>query len=35
MYYVGTTFTMKMNSNNKFVCENIINKQSINVLKWP
>ena len=33
MQYVGTTFTMKMNSNDKIVCDNIVNKQHINVLK--
>ena len=35
MHYVGTTFTMKMNSNDKILCGNIVNKQHINVLKWP
>jgi hypothetical protein len=35
MNYVGTTFTMKMNSNHKIVCGNIANKQDIIVLKWP
>jgi len=33
MNYVGTTFTMKMNSNDKILCDNIVNKQRINVLK--
>jgi hypothetical protein len=34
MYYVGPTFTMTMNSNDdKIECENIVNKQYINVLK--
>jgi hypothetical protein len=33
MHYVGTTFTMKMNSNHKIVCTNILNKQNINALK--
>ena len=33
MNYVGTTFTMKMNSNDKILCENIVYKQDINVLK--
>ena len=35
MHYVGTTFTMKMNSNDKTLCDNIVNKQHINVLKLP
>jgi len=35
MQYVGTTFTVKMNSSDKIVCDNIANKQDINVLKWP
>jgi hypothetical protein len=35
MYYVGTTFTMKMNSNDKILCGNIFNKQHINLLKRP
>ena len=35
MHYVGTTFTMKMNSNDKILCDNIVNKQDIYVLKWP
>jgi len=26
MYYVGTTFIMKMNSNDKILCDNIANK---------
>ena len=29
MHYVGTTFNMKMNSNDKILCENIVNKQRI------
>ena len=33
MHYVGTTFTMKMNSNDKNFCGNIVNKKHINVLK--
>jgi hypothetical protein len=33
MHYEGTTFTMKMNSNDKILCDNIVNKQHINVLK--
>ena len=33
MHYVGTTFTLKMNSNDKILCDNIVNKQHINVLK--
>ena len=33
MHYVGTTFTVKMNSNDKIVCDNIVNKKHINVLK--
>ena len=33
MHYVGTTFTLKMNSNDKAFCDNIVNKQHINVLK--
>ena len=35
MHYVGTTFTLKMNSNDKILCDNIVNKQHINVLKLP
>ena len=35
MHYVGTTFTFKMNSNDKILRENIVDKQHINVLKWP
>ena len=35
MHYVGTTFTMKINSNDKILCDNIFNKQYNNVLKWP
>jgi hypothetical protein len=33
MHYLGTTFTMKVNSNDKILCDNIVNKQHINVLK--
>jgi hypothetical protein len=33
MHYVGTTFTMKMNSNDKNLIENVANKQNIYVLK--
>ena len=33
MHYVGTTFTFKMNSNDKILCGNIVNKQHINVLR--
>ena len=33
MHYVGTTCTMKMNSNDKTLCDNIANKQRINALK--
>jgi hypothetical protein len=33
MHYVGTTFTMKMNFNDKILCYNISNKQHINALK--
>jgi hypothetical protein len=33
MYYVGTTFTMKMNSNYKILCDNIVNKHNTKVLK--
>ena len=33
MYYVGTTFTMKMNPNDKILFGNIVNKQDINLLK--
>ena len=33
MHYFGTTFTMKINSNDKILCDNIVNKQHINVLK--
>jgi hypothetical protein len=32
MHYVDTTFTMKMNSNDKILCDNIVNKQNINLL---
>ena len=35
MNYVGTAFTMKMNSNDKILCDNIVYKQHINVLKSP
>jgi hypothetical protein len=35
MHYVGTTFTLKMNSNDKTLRDNIVNKQRINVLKLP
>ena len=35
MNHVGTTFTIKMNSNDKVLCGNIAYKQDINVLKWP
>jgi hypothetical protein len=33
MNYVGTTFTKKMNSNDKTLRDNIVNKQHVNVLK--
>ena len=33
MYYLGKTFTLKMNSNDTILCDNIVNKQHINVLK--
>jgi len=33
MHYVGKTFTLMMNSNDKILCDNIVNKQHINVLK--
>jgi hypothetical protein len=32
MRYVGTTFTMKINSNDKILRDNIVNKQNINGL---
>ena len=35
MHYVGTPFTLKMNSNDKILSDNIANKQHINVLKLP
>ena len=35
MHYVGTTFTLKMNSNDKILRDNIVNKQHLNVLKIP
>jgi hypothetical protein len=35
MHYLGTTFTMKMNSSDKIVCDNIANKQNFNVLLGP
>ena len=35
MYYDGTTFTMKMKSNDEVVCDNFVFKQNINVLKRP
>ena len=35
MHYVGTTFTLKMNSNDKILRDNVVNKQHINVLKIP
>jgi hypothetical protein len=33
MHYVGTTFTLKMNSNDKILCDNIAEKDQVNVLK--
>jgi hypothetical protein len=33
MYYVGTTFTMKMNSNDTILCGIIVNKQDTDVIK--
>jgi len=33
IHYVGTTFALKMNSNDKILSGNIVNKQHINVLK--
>ena len=33
MHYVGTTFTLKMNSNDKILCENIVDKHHTHVLK--
>ena len=35
MHYVGTFFTLKMNSNDKILRDNILNKQHSNVLKIP
>ena len=35
IHYVGTTFTSKINSNDKTLRDNIVNKERINVLKWP
>ena len=35
MHYVGTTFTLKVNSNDTILCDNTVNKQHINVLKLP
>jgi hypothetical protein len=35
IHYVGTTFIMKMNSNDITLCDNISNKQNIDVLKRP
>jgi hypothetical protein len=35
MHYVGTTFTMKMISNDQIMCDSIADKQQINVLEWP
>ena len=35
MHYVGTTFTLKMNSNDKILRDDIVNKQHINLLKIP
>ena len=32
LHYVGTTFTLKMNFNDKILCDNIVNKQHVNVL---
>ena len=34
MHYVGTTFTLKMNSNDKILRDDIVNKQHTNVLKY-
>jgi hypothetical protein len=33
LHYVGTTFTMKMNSNNKILCCDMVNNWNISVLK--
>jgi hypothetical protein len=35
MYYVGKTFTMKMNFNDKILRGNIVNQQDTCVIKWP
>ena len=35
MHNVGTTFTVKMNSNDKILSDNIVNKQHVDALKWP
>jgi hypothetical protein len=35
MHYVGTTFTLKMNSNYEILCDNIVDKQHTDALKWP
>ena len=35
MHYVGTTFTLKMNSNYEILCDNIVEKQNTDALKWP
>ena len=34
MDYVGTTFTLKMNSNDKILYDNIVHKQHIDVLNY-
>ena len=32
---VGIFFSMKINSNDKILCDNVVNNQNINVLKSP
>jgi hypothetical protein len=34
VFYVATTLTMKMNSNYKIICDNIVNNENIKLLKW-
>jgi len=34
MHYLGTIFSMKIDFNDKILCDHIVNKQNIIVLKW-
>jgi hypothetical protein len=35
MHYLGTIFTMEMNSINKILCDNVVHKKHINALQQP